>query len=88
MQEISTGIYGSLLVFPLNLVVVYIFRNSKHRESASLRAAKKKASGYEKSHEKSLADLHNVKPPTKKKKGCCDGYDKFLFISTVEFHWL
>jgi len=47
MQELVTGIYGSLLVFPLNLFIVYIFRNSRFRESASLRLAKKKTAEYE-----------------------------------------
>jgi len=69
-DEIITGIFGSLMVFPINLVIVYIFRNSKHRESKSLRDAKKKTENYEKEHEKSLANLRAsrgiAKPAPKK----------------------
>ena len=65
-----TGIFGSLLVFPINLLIVFIFRNSKHKESKSLREAKKKAQEYEKEHERSLANLRATrglaKPPPKK----------------------
>jgi len=48
LDEIKTGILGSLLVFPINLIIVYIFRNSKHRQSAVVRGLKKRSADYKK----------------------------------------
>lgn len=66
VQEITTGILASLIVFPINLFIVYIFRNSRHRESKSLREAKKKSKAYE--AEKASKEDKSGKPAPKKKK--------------------